>query len=189
MDLLERYGQAATLFKARHSKTVSLAAVGLFGGLGAVAFAVAPLAPDAALLPVQTISESVATAEIAPQLEALAEHDLELTFSEVTRAGSSIDATLRRLGIADAGTLAALRQDAQLRRALDGRSGRLVHSRVGVSGELLELTVRMPAESTDNAPTHFTRLSVKPEGSRFSVRSQLDPLERQTRLASGTIRS
>ena len=189
LDLLERYGQAATLFKARHSKTVSLAAVGLFGGLGAVAFAVAPLAPDAALLPVQTISQSVATAEIAPQLEALAEHDLELTFSEVTRAGSSIDATLRRLGIADASTLAALRQDAQLRRALDGRAGRLVHSRVGVRGELLELTVRMPAESTDAAPTHFTRLSVKPEGSRFSVRSQLVPLERQTRLASGTIRS
>ncbi|MFN9281468.1 MAG: peptidoglycan DD-metalloendopeptidase family protein [Betaproteobacteria bacterium] len=189
MDLLQRYGQAAALFKARHSKTVTLAAAGLLGGLGAVAFAVAPLAPDAALLPVQTISESVTTAEIGPQLEALADHGLELSFSEVTRAGAAMDTTLRRLGIADAGTLAALRQEPALRQALEGRAGRLVQSRVGARGELLELVVRMPAESSGSAPSHFTRLSVKPAGSRFAVSSTLVPLQTQTRLASGTIRS
>ena len=189
LDLLQHYGQAAALFKARHSKTVMLAAAGLLGGLGAVAFAVAPLAPDAALLPVQTISENVATVEIGPQLEALADHGLELSFSEVTRPGAAMDATLRRLGIADASTLAALRQEPALRRALEGRAGRLVHSRVGARGELIELVVRMPAESAGSAPTHFTRLTVKPEGSRFAVRSALVPLETQTRLASGTIRS
>jgi murein DD-endopeptidase MepM/ murein hydrolase activator NlpD len=189
LDLLQHYGQAAALFKARHSKTVMLAAAGLLGGLGAVAFAVAPLAPDAALLPIQTISENVATVEIGPQLEALADHGLELSFSEVTRPGAAMDATLRRLGIADAGTLAALRQEPALRRALEGRAGRLVHSRVGARGELLELVVRMPAESSGSAPTHFTRLTVKPEGGRFAVRSALVALETQTRLASGTIRS
>jgi murein DD-endopeptidase MepM/ murein hydrolase activator NlpD len=189
LDLLQRYGQAAALFKARHSKTVTLAAAGLLGGLGAVAFAVAPLAPDAALLPVQTISESVTTAEIGPQLEALADHGLELSFSEVTRAGAAMDTTLRRLGIADAGTLAALRQEPALRQALEGRAGRLVQSRVGARGELLELVVRMPAESSGSAPSHFTRLSVKPAGSRFAVSSTLVPLQTQTRLASGTIRS
>jgi murein DD-endopeptidase MepM/ murein hydrolase activator NlpD len=189
LDLLQRYGQAAALFKARHSKTVTLAAAGLLGGLGALAFAVAPLAPDAALLPVQTISESVTTAEIGPQLEALADHGLELSFSEVTRAGAAMDTTLRRLGIADAGTLAALRQEPALRQALEGRAGRLVQSRVGARGELLELVVRMPAESSGSAPSHFTRLSVKPAGSRFAVSSTLVPLQTQTRLASGTIRS
>jgi murein DD-endopeptidase MepM/ murein hydrolase activator NlpD len=189
LDLLERYGQAAALFKARHSRTVTLAAAGLLGGLGAVAFAVAPLAPDAALLPVQTVSENVATVEIGPQLEALADHALELSFSEVTRPGAALDTTLRRLGISDASTLAALRQDPTLRRALEGRAGRLVHSRVGARGELLELVVRMPAESSGSAPSHFTRLSVKPEGGRFAVRSALVALETQTRLASGTIRS
>ena len=189
LDLLQHYGQAAALFKARHSKTVTLAAAGLLGGLGAVAFAVAPLAPDAALLPVQTISENVTTVEIGPQLEALADHGLELSFSEVTRPSAAMDATLRRLGIADASTLAALRQEPALRRALEGRAGRLVHSRVGARGELLELVVRMPAESSGSAPTHFTRLTVKPEGGRFAVRSALVALETQTRLASGTIRS
>jgi murein DD-endopeptidase MepM/ murein hydrolase activator NlpD len=127
--------------------------------------------------------------EIGPQLEALADHALELSFSEVTRPGAALDTTLRRLGISDASTLAALRQDPTLRRALEGRAGRLVHSRVGARGELLELVVRMPAESSGSAPTHFTRLSVKPEGSRFAVRSALVALETQTRLASGTIRS
>ena len=189
MDLLERYGQAAAHFKARHSKAVTLTAAGLFGGLGAVAFAVAPLAPDAALLPVQTVSEAVATAEIGPQLEALADHALDLSFSEVTRAGASMDATLRRLGITDPATLNALRVEPNLRRAIDGRAGRLVQSRVGAQGELLELIVRMPAEVSGSASTHFTRLSIKPEGSRLGVRTKLVPLETQTRLASGTIRS
>lgn len=189
LDLLQHYGQAAALFKSRHSKTVTLAAAGLLGGLGAVAFAVAPLAPDAALLPVQTISENVTTVEVGPQLEALADHGLELSFSDVTRPGASMDATLRRLGIADAGTLVALRREPALRRALEGRAGRLVHSRVSARGELLELVVRMPAESSGSAPTHFTRLTVKPEGGRFAVRSALVALETQTRLASGTIRS
>ncbi|MEI6028860.1 MAG: peptidoglycan DD-metalloendopeptidase family protein [Betaproteobacteria bacterium] len=189
MDLLQHYGQAAALFKARHSKAVTLAAAGLLGGVGAVAIAVAPMAPDAALLPVQTISENVTTVEIGPQLEALADHGLELSFSEVTRPGAAMDATLRRLGIADAGTLAALRREPAVRRALEGRAGRLVQSRVGARGELLELVVRMPAESSGSAPTHFARLTVKPEGSRFTVRSALVPLETQTRLASGTIRS
>ena len=189
MDLLQRYGQAAGLFKARHSKTVTLAAAGLLGGLGAVAFAVAPLAPDASLLPVQTVFENVATVEIGPQLEALADQGLELSFSEVTRPGTAMDATLRRLGITDAGMLAALRQEPTLRRALDGRAGRLVQSRVGSRGELQELIVRLPAESSESAPTHFTRLTVKPEGGRLSVRSKVVPLETQTRLASGTIRS
>jgi len=189
LDLLQRYGQAAGLFKARHSKTVTLAAAGLLGGLGAVAFAVAPLAPDASLLPVQTVFENVATVEIGPQLEALADQGLELSFSEVTRPGTAMDATLRRLGITDAGMLAALRQEPTLRRALDGRAGRLVQSRVGSRGELQELIVRLPAESSESAPTHFTRLTVKPEGGRLSVRSKVVPLETQTRLASGTIRS
>ena len=189
MDLLQRYAQATARFKARHSKSVMLAAAGLLSGLGAVAFAVAPLAPDAALLPVRTVSESVATVEIGPQLEALADHGLELNFSEVTRSGSSMDATLQRLGITDAGTLTALKQDPLLRRALEGRAGRLVQSRVGSRGDLLELIVRLPAEGSESAPTHFTRLTATKEGVRWAVRSALVPLQTQTRLASGSIRS
>ena len=99
MDLLERYGQAAALFKARHSRTVTLAAAGLLGGLGAVAFAVAPLAPDAALLPVQTVSENVATVEIGPQLEALADHALELSFSTRFELPRTVDDALENLKI------------------------------------------------------------------------------------------
>ena len=189
MDLLQRYAQATARFKARHSKSVMLAAAGLLSGLGAVAFAVAPLAPDAALLPVRTVSESVATVEIGPQLEALADHGLELNFSEVTRSGSSMDATLQRLGITDAGTLTALKQDALLRRALEGRAGRLVQSRVGSRGELVELIVRLPAEGSESAPTHFTRLTATKDGVRWAVRSALVALQTQTRLASGSIRS
>lgn len=189
MDLLQRCAQATARFKARHSKSVMLAAAGLLSGLGAVAFAVAPLAPDAALLPVRTVSESVATVEIGPQLEALADHGLELNFSEVTRSGSSMDATLQRLGITDAGTLTALKQDPLLRRALEGRAGRLVQSRVGSRGDLLELIVRLPAEGSESAPTHFTRLTATKEGVRWAVRSALVPLQTQTRLASGSIRS
>ena len=56
---------------------------------------------DPVLEPTQIVTERVHPVEVHAQLEALANLDLELTFSEVTRAGTTLEATLRRLGVAD----------------------------------------------------------------------------------------
>jgi murein DD-endopeptidase MepM/ murein hydrolase activator NlpD len=173
-----------------HRRVVTATAVALLTGFGVAAFAVAPLAPDAATLPQRLIVEAVEAEPIAPQLEALASHGIELYRTEFSRAGDTVDALLRRLGAVDAGLSAFLRSDAAARRALDGRPGRIVQARVRADGSVAELIVRGPAAQPEQLSTHFTRLSVaRDDQGRFSATEQTAELGSQVRLASGTIRS
>lgn len=155
----------------------------------AVAISAVPPDSDPVLEPTQIITERVHPVEVHAQLEALANLDLELTFSEVTRAGTTLEATLRRLGVADPETLAALRSDKTLQRALNGKAGRVVQSRVTASGELSELVVRMPAEDSKLTSTHFTRLTLRPGPDGWQSQAEQLALGSTTRLASGTIAS
>ena len=193
MDRWERFSAQAvdrlTRLKARHGTGVMVAAATALGGFGVVAFAVAPLAPDASRLPQSLVSQEVTTLAVAPQLEALAGHALELNYSEVLRGGVAFDTVLRRLGVTDPTTLVALRKDATLRRAVEAGSPRIVQSRVDARGRLLQLVVRMPALKREQASTHFTRLTAEPLDGRWLTRTETAPLESQARLASGTIRS
>ena len=167
----------------------------LTGGLGllalaaAVAISAVPADSDPVLEPTQIVTERVHPVEVHAQLEALANLDVELTFSEVTRAGTTLEATLRRLGVADPQTLTALRSDKTLQRALNGKAGRVVQSRVTASGELSELVVRMPADDSKLASTHFTRLTLRPGAEGWQSQTEQVALGSTTRLASGTIAS
>ena len=167
----------------------------LTGGLGllalaaAVAISAVPADSDLVLEPTQIVTERVHPVEVHAQLEALANLDVELTFSEVTRAGTTLEATLRRLGVADPQTLTALRSDKTLQRALNGKAGRVVQSRVTASGELSELVVRMPVDDSKLASTHFTRLTLRPGAEGWQSHSEQVALGSTTRLASGTIAS
>jgi murein DD-endopeptidase MepM/ murein hydrolase activator NlpD len=189
LESIERFGRAATDFRSRHARATAFVLVALLGGFGAVALAVAPLAPDAASLPQRLVSEPVAVADVDAQLEALAAHDLELTRSEVTRAGDSVATLFRRLGVVDADAALFLRQDASARRALDGRAQRLVQARARENGSLVEMVVRYPADNPDQAKTHFSRLTVTRVGTRWSSQVENAKLATEVRLGSGTIRN
>ena len=188
-DIAARAADGLTRFKARHGKGVMAAAAAALGGFGVLAFAVAPMAPDAARLPLSVVSEDVATLDVAPQLEALAGHTLDLSFSEVLRGGAALDTVLRRLGVTDPSAVAALRKDTALRRAVEAGGPRIVQSRVDERGRLLQMVVRMPAAKREQASTHFTRLTVRAVDGRWLTHVETVPLESQVRLASGTIRS
>ncbi len=188
-DIAARAADGLTRFKARHGKGVMAAAAAALGGFGVLAFAVAPMAPDAARLPLSVVSEDFATLDVAPQLEALAGHTLDLSFSEVLRGGAALDTVLRRLGVTDPSAVAALRKDTALRRAVEAGGPRIVQSRVDERGRLLQMVVRMPAAKREQASTHFTRLTVRAVDGRWLTHVETVPLESQVRLASGTIRS
>jgi murein DD-endopeptidase MepM/ murein hydrolase activator NlpD len=188
-DIAARAADGLTRFKARHGKGVMIAVAAALGGCGVLAFAVAPMAPDAARLPLSMVSEDVATLDVAPQLEALAGHTLDLSFSEVLRGGAALDTVLRRLGITDPSTVSALRKDTAVRRAVETGGPRIAQARVDERGRLLEMVVRMPAAKREQASTHFTRLTVQAVDGRWLTRSETAPLESQIRLASSTIRS
>ena len=177
-------------FVVQHRRGIVASSVVLLAGCAAAAFAIAPLAPDAAALPQRLVIEAVQPQAFAPQLEALAAHEFELSRADVTRAGDTPGTLLERLGVADASAVAFLRSDANAKRLFEGRGGRLVQVRAGEDGRLKSLTARSPAARSEQFSTHFTRLAISrdAQGAWLAAEEAL-PMQSQTRLASGTIRS
>jgi murein DD-endopeptidase MepM/ murein hydrolase activator NlpD len=188
--MLSQVTAAAQSFLVEHRRAIAASSMAVLAGFGVAAFAVAPLAPDAAALPQRLVSERVQPEAIEPQLEALAGHQLDLQRSEQTRAADTPDALLRRLGMVDSQAAAFLRSDALARRLFDGRAGRIVQARARADGTLLELIVRSPSPRSEQLGSHFTRLTVGRDAQgQLTAREEVAELGSQVRLASGTVRS
>ncbi|HSN33613.1 MAG TPA: M23 family metallopeptidase [Ideonella sp.] len=167
-----------------------LGAIAVVGaGFGAAAFGIAPLAPDAADLPKRLVTEGIPIEPVAPQLDALAAHALQLYRSDRTRSSDTADSLLRRLGADDPDAAAFLRGDPLGRRILEGRAGKMVQARVADDGTLESLVARYPAERGDSSSGQFTRLTVERTGDTLAARVETVPLGKRLRLGSGTIRS
>ena len=153
------------------------------------AFGIAPLAPDASTLPKLVVTENVTSQVSGSQLDALAEHDLWLYRSGQTRSGDTADSLLKRLGVSDAAAARFLRSDAAARKLLEGRIGKMIRVQSNAGGALGELTARFAPVDSDQAATHFTRLTVKPVAGQWSSSIEIVPLATQLRMGSGTVRS
>ena len=158
-------------------------------GFSAVAFGVAPLAPDAADLPQRLVTEEVRPQGLDGQLEALEALDLELTRADLTRSSDTAEGLLARLGVVDDEAATFLRRDATARQLLQGRAGKMVQVTTGDGGRLTQLVARYPAERSEQALTQFTRLTVEKVAGQWLARIESAPLQTQVRLGSGTIRS
>ncbi len=181
---------SAREFFKRHPRSVMAGVVALLGGFAVTAFGIAPLAPDAANLPKQLVTENITPTGIEAQLEALAEHELQLSRSDLTRASDTADSLLQRMGVSDPAAAAFLRKDATARRVLEGRAGKMVQARASAEGALQQLVVRFPAERSEQASTHFTRLTVERDATgALHAKLETAPLQAEVKLGSGTIRS
>jgi murein DD-endopeptidase MepM/ murein hydrolase activator NlpD len=176
-------------FSRQHPRGIAAAVVTLLAGFAATAFGIAPLAPDAADLPKQLVSEVVAPVGVDAQLEALAVHGLQLSRSDITRSSDTADSLLKRMGVSDVAAANYLRTDPTARQLLDGRAGKMVQVRADQSGRLIELIARFPALRPEQLATHFTRLSINRVGPVWQSRIATVPLAAQVRLGSGTIRT
>ncbi len=174
---------------SRHSRGLSVGFVVLLGGFAAAAFGVGPLLPDPAAAPQRVVVDLVVPQGLNQQLEALADHELDLWRSDVTRSADTADGLLRRLGVVDAKAAAFLRTDPVARRLLDGRGGKQVQARTDSSGALVEMVARYAAPDSPRREPQFTRLTVQRKDSGWSSLIEVAPLVGQVRLASGTIRS
>lgn len=161
----------------------------VLGGFAATAFGVAPLLPDADSMPQRMVVDTMTPQDLHSQLDALAEHELELWRSETTRAGDTVDSLFKRLGVSDAAAAAFMRSDASARRILDGRAGKMVQARAGTDGALIELVARYAAPDSAERQPQFTRLTITRGGDGWVSRIELAPLVGQARLASGTVRT
>lgn len=163
--------------------------VALLAGFGITAVAVAPMVPDAALLPQRLVTEAVEPEGMSAQLEALASHEMTLTRSDITRATDTAEGLLARLGVRDPAAAAFLRSDSTARLVLTGRGGKMVQAHTDASGALEQLVARYPAERSELGTTHFSRLKLGRVDGRWLAELQTVPYTAQTRLASGTISS
>ncbi len=189
MENIARRFQPAIDWVSRHSRALSAGFVLVLSGFAAAAFGVAPLLPDPAALPQRLVVDTLAPQGVPSQLEALAEQDLELWRSDLTRSGESVDALMRRLGVSDAEALAFLRSDPAMRRVFDGRAGKMVQARAASNGSLIELVVRHAAPDDAQRQPQFTRTTLSRQSGQWNGRTEVAPLVGQARLASGTIRS
>ena len=176
-------------FVSGHPRGLTSVVILGLAGFAATAFGIAPMAPDVASLPRSVVTEEVLAQGVAAQVEALAQADLLLYRSDVTRPSDTVDSLLRRLNVNDPGAAGFLRADPVARKMLEGRTGKMVQARADAGGRLDELVVRFAAPAGEQLNTHFSRMSVGRVDGKWRARVELAPLMAQQRLGSGTIRS
>ncbi|MDO9259790.1 MAG: M23 family metallopeptidase [Polaromonas sp.] len=178
--------QAVTNLLRRHPKRITGTLAALLLGTGVTAFGVAPLAPDAADLPVRQVLEAVQSLPTEAQTDALDKFQFKLFRSETTRSTDTADALLKRLNIDDAAAAAFLRSDANGRLTLMGRPGKNVTVEATDNNQLLKLTVRWATDDEEK----FTRLVVeRAANNAFTSRVETAAYTSSTQLASGTIQT
>ncbi len=184
-----RLANGVTLALRRHPRRVTAAVLALLGGFAATAFGIAPLAADAVATPVRLVSLEVAVPGLAQQVDALANRDLQLARSGLTRNSDNADTLLRRLGVSDPLASRFLRQDKDARRVLDGHGGKLVEVRTADDGTLLSMVARFAALDPAQADSHFTRLNITRRDGRFVSQVENAELVAQQRIGSGVVRT
>ena len=176
---------SATGLVLRHPKRISAALAALLLTGTGFTFAVANLAPDAAQLPVRSLSQALTIADLADQITDLDTQPLNLYRSDLTRSADTAEALFKRLGVFDPKAAAFLRSDALLNKALLGTAGRAVTAEADANNNLLKLQARWSADDTGM----FTRLSMEKTATGFTSRLESLPLNASTRMASGVITS
>lgn len=184
--------QAAMSVLNKHPRRVVGAIGTLLLGTGVTAFGIAPLAPDAAELPVQQVLQAIdlspiASQQLAPTVAATSlSAPLTLYRHEQTRRDDTLNTLLQRLGLNDSQAQAFLRTDPKARELLTGRAGKLVSVEMDGRQRLHKLTARWVANPED---TSFRRLVVERKGKGFQIHQDSAPLTVSTRIASGNIQS
>ena len=168
-----------------HPKRVTASLAVLLLGTGVTAFGVAPLAPDAADLPVRQVLESVEPLATQAQTDSLGEFNFSLFRTETTRSSDTADSFLKRLNINDPEAASFLRRDASAQLILAGRPGKTVTAEANHSKELLKLSMRWPTEDA----AVFKRLVIERGEAGLAARIESAPYSSSARLASGTIQS
>ena len=171
---------------ARHPRRITGGIGALLLGTGVTAFGIAPLAPDAADLPVRQVVETLTppTFEV-PNVLAASSNGFVLFRSDVTRRDDTAQSLLQRLGVVDTEAQGFLRSDPTARQLLQGRAGRLVSVETNDRQELQRLTSRWIA----NDDRKFSRLVIENTPDGFKSRLEAGELTASARLASGVIRS
>jgi murein DD-endopeptidase MepM/ murein hydrolase activator NlpD len=181
----------ADLTVRRHPKTFSAIVTAVLTFSGVTAFGVAPLSMvDSTPRNIQLVTESVSPEGLAEQAEALADYEMLLHRSDLTRSTDTADSLLRRLGVSDPEASAFLRKDSVARTILSGRPGKMLRAVTESTpggGELQELVARGPASDAARVGSHFTRITVRRTEQGLTALSEQVPMKIETRGGAATV--
>ena len=181
---------AVTASLARHPQRITTGLAVLLLGTGVTAFGVAPLAPDAANLPVRQVLEAIQP--LAPglaqaQADALADFSFKLFRTEGTRSSDTMASLLKRLNLNDAAANAFLRSDANAQLILTRQPGTNVTVEASDNQKMLKLSMRWAIDDDQV----FQRLVIERNsgsgGPQFTSRLETAPYTRSARLTSAMV--
>jgi murein DD-endopeptidase MepM/ murein hydrolase activator NlpD len=173
---------------------IGIAGILLFGTVAAIA--VAPLAPESALLPEdrQIKVQDLALPALNEQLAQIAQRQSSYVREEAVRRGDTIGALLARLQIEDPEVMPLLSQDPTARNMMRQlKAGRALQAEVDQQGRLLWMRYSNAATTEDAQPASVSRvLSLRRKNgadSPLSVQEENLTNEVGTEIRTGTIRS
>lgn len=182
--LLEAANALTSALRAsRKTRVISGTALGLslvaFGAAG-----VAPIAPDAADLPVTVVIEELPLPDLNTQIAALSPAVGQFIAEERVRPGDNLAALLDRLGVNDPQAASFIRSDAEAKALLGLRPGRRLQATVDADGRLLSATVLLP-ENRDE----LKRLVIERGTAGFTAKQMPVVADKRVEMRSGEIRS
>jgi len=189
MRILDKFKHLASdsrsLFgSAKSSRLVSFStlfvAVCAFGAVG-----VAPLAPDAAYLPVKKITEDLDLPNLEDQISALEQKQHFIREEKVLR-GDSLAALMLRLGVDDEEATRFIKTDATAKNVMHVKAGKSVRVQLNQDGTIEWLQASLQ-ESNDKQPRTLT-VSRDASG-KLNADETNAKLERRVEMRSGNIRS
>lgn len=159
------------------------------GGAAALALcafgatAVAPIAPDAADMPVKSVAQDLQLPNLADQIAALQQGQQQFIHEERIRPGDSLGAVFNRLGIADQQAQAFVRNDKVARSILSLKTGKRIQAETDENGLLLSL------HATITDKDDFKTVTVTRKGDKFVASTAPAKLERRVEMHSRNITS
>jgi murein DD-endopeptidase MepM/ murein hydrolase activator NlpD len=169
---------------SRKTRILSASAIFLavcaFGAAG-----VAPMAPDAADLPVKSITQELALPSIAEQIAAIDPSTHAFINEERVRPGDTLATVLNRLGVSDDAAATFIKSDRTARSVLQLKPGRRIQAQTAANGALQRLSTTT-IDGRDHPPRNIV---ITREGSGFKAEEMPANIEKRVEMRSGEIKS
>ncbi|TDK65281.1 M23 family metallopeptidase [Sapientia aquatica] len=180
----------AKLFSRSNRKTrvITFSAIFLtvcaFGAAG-----VAPLAPDAANLPVKRITEELHIPTLEAQMQAMEERDQQFIHEEKVQRGDTLASLLQRLGVDDDAANAFIKADSTARQVIQQKAGKTVRAQTNEDGELQWLQTNFLDGRENSSQVKSLTISRIDGSDSFKATTSTTALERRLEMHTGVITS
>ena len=185
-DKIRRLGSSSKQPFVSSRKTRIIAASAIFLAVCAFGAAgVAPMAPDAADLPVKSISEALAVPSLSEQIAQLQSDEQFYLREEKVRPGDTLATLLSRLGVQDEAATAFIKSDRTAHNVMQLKAGRRVQAQTGKDGQLQRLSAML----SEGSGQPSTNLVIARDAKGFTATETSAQIERRIEMNAGVIRS